>query len=184
MTQENKVVDQEVLETEQPIEEAPQAQVKTFSQDEVNRIVQERLAKEKEKNEKAQEEAKRLAKLSADERAKEEVRIKEEALAKREEEITKRELTAEAKTILADKGLPASLSDLLNYESAESVQDSITVLESAIQKATEAAVTERLKGNAPKVQTGTSKMSREEILKISNPIERKKKIAENIELFN
>ena len=41
---------------------------KTFTQDEVNKIVQDRLAKEKAKNEKAQEEAKKLAKMNAEQK--------------------------------------------------------------------------------------------------------------------
>ena len=73
-----------------------------------------------------------------------------ETLAKREAEITRRELTAEAKSILSERGLSTELHSLLNYESAETVQESIKVLESAIQKATEKAVEDRLKGTAPK----------------------------------
>ena len=59
-------------------------------------------------------------------------------------------LTAEAKSILSERGLSTELHSLLNYESAETVQESIKVLESAIQKATEKAVEDRLKGNIPK----------------------------------
>ena len=120
-----------------------QKEEKTFTQEEVNKIIQERLAKEKAKNDKAQEEAKNLAKMNAEEKAKYELK-------KREEEVTRRELTAEAKSILSEKGLSTDLFSLLNYESAETVQESIKVLETAIQKATEKAVEDRLKGNAPK----------------------------------
>lgn len=127
-----------------------QKEEKTFTQEEVNKIIQERLAKEKAKNDKAQEEAKKLAKMNAEEKAKYEIEKAQSELKKREEEVTRRELTAEAKSILSEKGLSTDLFSLLNYESAETVQESIKVLETAIQKATEKAVEDRLKGNAPK----------------------------------
>lgn len=123
---------------------------KTFTQEEVNKIVQDRLAKEKVKNEKAQEEAKKLAKMNADEKAKYELEKKEAEFAKREAELNKRELTATAKDILAEKGLPQELHSILNYESADSVNESIKVVEKAIQKAVEKAVEDRLKGSTPK----------------------------------
>ena len=88
--------------------------------------------------------------MNAEEKAKYELDKANETLAKREAEITRRELTAEAKSILSERGLSTELHSLLNYESAETVQESIKVLETAIQKATEKAVEERLKGNTPK----------------------------------
>lgn len=129
---------------------------KLFTQDDVNKIVQDRLAKEKIKNEKAQEEAKKLAKMNADEKAKYELEKKEADFARREAELNKRELTATAKDILAEKGLPNNLHTILNYESADTVNESIKVVEKAIQKAVEKAVEERLKGNAPKKSIGIS----------------------------
>ena len=88
--------------------------------------------------------------MNAEEKAKYEIEKAQSELKKREEEVTRRELTAEAKSILSERGLSTDLFSLLNYESAETVQESIKVLETAIQKATEKAVEDRLKGNAPK----------------------------------
>lgn len=110
-----------------------QKEEKLFTQDQVNKIIQERLNKEKEKT----EEAKKLARMNAEEKAKYETGKKEKELANREKELNKRELTATAKEILADKGLSTELHALLNYESAETVNYSIKNLESAIQKKVE-----------------------------------------------
>lgn len=162
--------------------------VKSFTQEELDKIIKSNvdraLAKATKEAEEKQEEAKRLAKMNAEQKAKYELEKAEERLAQREAEITKRELTAEAKSILSDKGLPTDLHSLLNYESAETVQSGIEALERAIQQSTEKAVEDRLKGSTPKVSTGISKLTKDEILKIENPIERQRKIAENIELFN
>ena len=144
--EENNVQDVEVQETvtETEVEE------KKFTQDELNSIIAKEKSKWEKKAESDKEEAKKLARMNAEEKAKYELDKANETLAKREAEITRRELTAEAKSILSERGLSTELHSLLNYESAETVQESIKVLESAIQKATEKAVEDRLKGTAPK----------------------------------
>ena len=76
---------------------------KTFSQDDVNRIVQERLGKEKTKT--------------------------EAELAKREQELTQREFLLSAKNTLAEKGLPAELLDALNMSSPEAFEKSLNIFE-------------------------------------------------------
>ncbi|MGY3775806.1 DUF4355 domain-containing protein [Helcococcus sueciensis] len=134
--------------------------VKSFTQEELDKIIKSNvdraLAKATKEAEEKQEEAKRLAKMNADEKAKYELEKKEADFARREAELNKRELTATAKDILAEKGLPHNLHTILNYESADTVNESIKVVEKAIQKAVEKAVEDRLKGNAPKKSIGTS----------------------------
>lgn len=149
--EENNVQDVEVQDTVTETEvEKEQEQEKKFTQDELNSIIAKEKSKWEKKAENDKEEAKKLARMNAEEKAKYELDKANEILAKREAEITRRELTAEAKSILSERGLSTELHSLLNYESAETVQESIKVLESAIQRATEKAVEERLKGNIPK----------------------------------
>lgn len=78
---------------------------KTFTQEDVNRIVQERLAKEKAKN-------------SGD-----------ADFAKREQELAQRELHMTAKELLSEKGLPVQLFDALNCIDEETMKKSITTIE-------------------------------------------------------
>lgn len=63
--------------------------------------------------------------------------------------ITRKELMAEAKNTLAEKKLPVSLAEVLNYADADTCNDSISAVEKAFQEAVEAAVNERLKGGTP-----------------------------------
>lgn len=130
---------------------------KLFTQEDVNKIVQDRLAKEKAKNEKVQEEAKKLAKMNAEEKLKYEQEQREKQFAERERAIEVRELTAQAKEILSEKNLPLDLHTILNYQDADTVSESIKIVEKAIQLAVENKVEERLKGHAPKVNTSTTK---------------------------
>lgn len=131
---------------------------KTFTQDDVNRIIQDRLAKERQKWEKefetklneAKTEAEKLAKMNAEQKAEYERKKREEELAKREFEITRRELRATALETLAEKGLPKQLADILVYTDAEACKASIENVEKVFREAVEASVNERLKGEAPK----------------------------------
>ncbi|MCX4257859.1 MAG: DUF4355 domain-containing protein [Oscillospiraceae bacterium] len=78
---------------------------KTFTQEEVNRIVGERLAKEKAKN------------------------SGEADFAKREQELAQRELKFTAKELLSKKGLSVELLDALNCTDEETMKKSISTIE-------------------------------------------------------
>ncbi len=147
---------------------------KTFTQDELNRILGERLSQAQAKWEKdlqsrleaAKTEAEKLAKMNAEQKAQYEREKRETELAKREGEITRRELRATALESLAEKGLPKQLADLLTYNDAESTQKSLDAAEKAFREAVEAGVNERLKGSAPKGGGGAGNTEQDEIAKI------------------
>ncbi len=126
---------------------------KTFTQKDVDKLIQDRLAREQSKWEKRvkeeRTEAEKLAKMNAEQKAKyaEEKRIAE--LEKREKEITTRELRAQAYETLAEKNLPKELIGTLNFESAETCNASIEAVEKSFQSAVEKAVNEKLRGGDP-----------------------------------
>ncbi|MCL6458061.1 MAG: DUF4355 domain-containing protein, partial [Gorillibacterium sp.] len=127
---------------------------KTFTQAELDRVIQERLGKAQSKWEKdfetkladAKTEAEKLAKMNADQKAEYERTKREDDLGKREGEITRRELRAQALESLADKGLPKQLADILVFTDAESTSKSLEAVEKAFRESVEAGVNERLKG--------------------------------------
>jgi len=98
----------------------------------------------------AKTEAEKLTKMNGEQKAEYERKKRDDELMKRESEITRRELRATALETLAEKGLPKQLADILAYTDAESTNKSIAATEAAFREAVEAAVNERLKGNAPK----------------------------------
>lgn len=145
---------------------------KTFTQDELNAIIDKRLERERKdaqaRIDKAVTEAQKLAKMNAEERLEHERKAREAALKEREAEITKRELRAEAKSQLSDKGLPVELAEVLPYTDADTTNAALAAVEKVFRAAVEKGVNERLKGNAPKVgQGGTAKVSAEEAEKMS-----------------
>ncbi|OMF54687.1 hypothetical protein BK138_16140 [Paenibacillus rhizosphaerae] len=131
---------------------------KTFTQDDIDKIVSKTIARERSKWEKdfetklaeAKTEAEKLAKMNADQKAEYERQKREDELSKREGEITRRELRATALEQLAEKGLPKTLADILDYGDAESTNKSIEAVEKAFREAVEAGVNERLRGDAPR----------------------------------
>ncbi|QJC54422.1 DUF4355 domain-containing protein [Paenibacillus albicereus] len=157
---------------------AGEGEKKSFTQEDLDRILTERLGKAQSKWEKdlqtkldeAKTEAEKLAKMTADQKAEHERQKREKALADREGEITRRELRATALEQLAEKGLPKSLADILSYTDAESTNKGLEAVEKAFREAVEAGVNERLKSSGtgtPKGGSGGSAVpGAEEIAKI------------------
>ncbi len=74
---------------------------------------------------------------------------KEKEMEDREKAITRRELMAEARNTLAEKKLPSSLAEILDYADADKCKSSLSTVEKAFREAVEAGVEERLKGGKP-----------------------------------
>lgn len=112
-------------------------------------------------------EAEKLAKMNKEEKEKYAAEKRERELVARETEITKRELKAEAKIALADKGLPIGLAETLNYSDSDSCKKSIDAVSKAFQEAVQKAVEDKLKGGktitkAPAGKSNPKDMSYEE----------------------
>ena len=143
-------------------------ETKTFTQEELDKIVQGRIAKERKAWEKHLEdektEAQKLETMSEKEKKKyqEEKRIKD--LDDREAAITRRELTAQAKVQLADKGIPTELAEILILTDADSCKKSIETVEKAFQSAVEKAVEEKIKGREPMKKAKDVKLTDEELV--------------------
>lgn len=176
------VNEQTVEQTIEPIvEKTTEPTVKTFTQEEVDKIVNKRLARERKdieaKIEAERAEAERLAKMSEAE--------KQQALFKKqvaEFEATKRafeqeKLLNETSKQLASKNLPIEFAEMLKAQDAESTFENIKIFEAKFNEAVERLVNERLKGKTPKAQTGAvegvtkeafNKMSYKERLELYN----------------
>lgn len=127
--------------------------------------------------------AEKLAKMSAAERKEAEDKAKQETLDKREKELNMREYRYEAKHQLEENGLPDSFVDMVLSEDAETTKNNIGAIKAEFDKAIEAAVNEKLKGNNPKAGGRTGALTKGEILKVADTVERQRLIAENINLF-
>lgn len=138
---------------QQKTEPAPAAE-KTFTQADLDKIVAERLARQQKKFEAEKEEAAKLAKMNADQKAEYAAKKREEELAAREKSIAEKELRYTALGILEESKLPSSLVDCLNLSSADSCNASIEALKKAWPEAVTAAVDNALRSNNPPPYSG------------------------------
>lgn len=181
----------EVVETETVDNPEATEADKTFTQDELDHIVQERVKRAVAKAQKdaedkikqAQSEGERLAKLTKDERAKEEEAKRLADLEAREKAIAVKELRIETQSLLSDEGLPIEFLDVVMADTAESVKDNIASIRKVFDEAVEKRVNERLTQDKPRRGATAGAMSKAEIMAVKDASERQKLIAENLELF-
>lgn len=161
-------------ESEQPNESEEkqgEQQAKTFTQDEVNKIVSQRLERQKEQLKAKEDEAKKLSRMNAEQKANYELekanKRAEEAAAK----LARYEMRDSAKQMLADGGFNNAdngLLDLVVTDTAESTQANVNVLLTAIEAIREDERNKLLAGKTPKVGGKEIKpVSAQELIKMS-----------------
>jgi hypothetical protein len=133
---------------------------KTFTQDDINRIVSQTIASERKKAEaavaQARQEAETLAQMTAEQRAKHRMDERETALIGREDALKRREVHAGAVQLLQQKGLPKELADALTYADTDSANTAIEQLEHTFRTALQQGIEERMKGMAPAAPVSTA----------------------------
>lgn len=157
---------QEALEAEekQKADEAnnnQQTDAQKAEQERIDKIVSERLKRDREKAQKEFDqklktelaERDRLAKLSAEEKAAEESKRREQETSERERGIILRENRADARELLQEKNISADLVDFVVDVDVDKTKENIDNLEKAFLKAVEIGVNERLKGQTPTDKT-------------------------------
>lgn len=135
----------------------------TYTQEEVEKLLQSEadkrvtaaLKKQKEslmkEIEKQREEDKRLAKLSAEERAKEELEIERKKLAEQKASFERDKLELQVIKELSNEGLDASFSSFLMGKDADESFDNIKNFKKVFESAVEMAVKKELGGKPPRV---------------------------------
>ena len=129
-------------------------------------------------------EAEKLSQMNADERKDYEITKLKNQIADYERKDAVAGLTKTARQMLSESGLniPDALLMNLVADDAESTKASVDAFAKMYKDAVQSAVKEALKGSDPKGGAG-NKITREQIEAVKNPTERRKLIAENLELF-
>ena len=182
----NNVVNEETKDTDVKVDTV---EVKTFTQEEVDKMISKRLQRERKdieaKIEAERREAEELAKLSEQERQKKlfEKQVKEFEETKRAFENER--LLNETSKQLASKNLPIEFAEMLKGNNAEKTFENIQLFEAKFNEAVEKVVTERLRGNVPKTTTSSSATSitKEQFNKM-DLAQRQKLFNDNRELYN
>ena len=122
---------------------------RTFTRAEIGKMLSAERSKWEAEQEAKENEAKKLAEMNADEKQKYQLDQREQELANREKAIARKELTAEAKAMLSERDLPVELVNVVDLTSAETVSQSVAVLQKSWEQAVQKGVQEKLKGKAP-----------------------------------
>ena len=159
---------------------------KTFTQDELNKIVAERVAKERRKLDAEilkqqemqerliEEESEKLAKMTEAEKVKakaERERKKfEEKVARYEAEMKafeQEKIKNQTMKLLGEKGLPIELCQFIQSNTADEIMENVEVFEKCWSEAIEKSVSERLRGSVPKTKVTVGGITKEEFKKMS-----------------
>ena len=165
-------------------QEPAKKEEKTFTQEEVNKMIEKRLAREKAKAEQERLEAEELAKLSEAERQK---KLFEKQVAEFEAERAEWQasrLKEETRNQLRERNILSDFDEFVIGSDAEATLDKLNRFETLLNRAVELAVNERLKGKAPKTSASGSsgEMTKEQFRKL-NIVEKQALLASNPTLF-
>ena len=166
-----------------PEQPAPKSTAK-YSDEDFDRMFNQKFAKMMAKHEKEMAEATRLAEMNAQERAEHENKKLQEQV----QELMRKEAIAEmsksARAMLREKNISIgdNLLGVLISEDADQTKKSVEEFISLFQEAVNKAVKDALKGEPPKAG-GASKLTKEQILAVKDRTERQRLIQENMHLF-
>lgn len=158
---------------------------KKYTDEDVNKIIDRKFAEWEKKQNKAKSEADRLANMNAQQKE----QYENEQLKKQVEELLRKDALGKMATVargmLGEKNISVSddLIEMLISDDAEKTKSSVDSFINAFQSAVEKAVKDALKGNPPKKTSEPASITKEQIMKVKDPLERQKLIAEHMDLF-
>lgn len=148
--------------------EPQKPQEKLFTQEEVNNIVEKRLNKEKNKWKNEVDQAKRLAEMSAEDRAREQFKMEKAEFERQRAEFERERLLVQTQRELSTKNIPVEFADMLVKEDAESTKAAIDSFASLYNQSVEKGVSNKMKGRPPKTkQTQSDGLDRAAFMKLS-----------------
>lgn len=158
--------------------------VAKYTDDDVDRLINQKFAKWQRDHQSKIDEAQKLAKMNEAERQAYETKKLKEELEELKREKTLNEMGKISRTILSEKNinLDDDMIAMLITDEAESTKVNITKFSEMFEKAVNHRVNELVKSKTPKAGN-TAKITKKEILEVKNANERRKLIAENLDLF-
>lgn len=168
----------ESVKAPEPKESKPEAK---YTDEDVNRIVQERLARAQKKS----DEAKRLASMTAEEKAQAEIEELKKQISALTKADTESKMSASARARLSEKGITVSdeLVTMLVTDNADSTAANVDKFAELFNAAVQDALKKQFKGTTPKTGGAAGKLTKEDIMKVQNRAERQRLINDNLELF-
>ena len=165
--------------------QAQQDAPRTYTDAEVDAIVERKFAKWQRQQEARVAEASKLAEMNATQRAEYERDQLRKRLDEYERREAVREMADESRRQLREAGVdvPDDVVAALVGEDAEATKATVDAFAKAFNESVEAEVRRRLAGGAPRAATGARARGKAEILAIKDPMERQRAIRENMDQF-
>lgn len=138
-------------------EQTESTQEKTFTQEQVNKMITERLAREQQKNKEKEEQAKKLAKMNAEQKQQFELDQANKRAQDAQAQLARYEMQGQARSMFAEAKISAP-DDVLNLvvtDKAETTQANVNALTEFAKTIRQSAVDEIMKGKTPKDFTQT-----------------------------
>lgn len=157
-----------------------------YSDDDVNKIVKQKLARAEKEKAEAVEEAAKLAKMNADEKEKYDREKLENELAEYKKKDAFNSLSKEASKMLSEHNIPVDdeVFEVVVKDTADATKERVEWFSGLVNKLVTEGVKQVLAGKSPKVNTSPGQtLTKQQINEIKDPFERKQKIAENPHLF-
>lgn len=158
---------------------------KKYTDEDVNTLIQKKLAKEREKNQHEVDEAKKLAKMNSEQKQKYELEKIQKEAAEARAELATYKMRDTASSMFKEQGITANdeALDLVTTSEADSTKTNVSKLVKFAELIKEETTKELTKGTTPRVTGKAQTITRDEIMQIVDPVERQQKIAENMSLF-
>lgn len=156
-----------------------------YTDEDLDRIIQEKKAKWEKQAKDNEEEAKKLAKMNAQQKAEHERNKLQKQLDELLAEKARADMAREARKMCAEANVNVSddiLASIITSDAdttKEAVESFIELFKGEVEK----AVKDALKGSSFKRGGSNGGVTKEDIMKVSDPIERQRLIRENMNLF-
>lgn len=156
-----------------------------YTDDDLDKIIAKKLAEAQKKQQKAVDQAKKLAEMNAQEKAEFERDALQKKLDSYEKESNLASMSKVARTMLESENISLSDSLLAHIVSADadSTKETVDGFITAFNKAVDSQVKKVVGGQVPK-KNSNSKMTKEQIMAVKDSVERQKLIAANISMFH
>ena len=183
-TNEQMNVEQNVEEIKEEPAKAKEPKTRTYTDAEVDEIINKRFAKWQKEQDRKVEEAKRLEQMNAEEKAKYERDALQKELDELKAERNRNEMLKTARKMLSNDGVEVGddLIVAIIKDDAEATNLAVKELAKMYKRDVANGVRAELGGNAPK-KGGSSALTREQIFAIKDPNQRLKAIEENMDIF-
>ncbi|MGX0001660.1 DUF4355 domain-containing protein [Staphylococcus cohnii] len=172
--------------TQQQDESGTKGDEKTFTQDEVNQIIEKRIAREQKKADEKAKEAEKLAKMNKDQKAEYEREKMQKELDAYKAKEARYEMKQTAKDMLKEKDIGADddLLEIVTADTADQTSENVKAFTDVLNKMVKEQVQAKLYQGTPKnYSNGSGGVTRESIEQIKDDSARQQAIAQNMHLF-